>query len=335
MDRHVAIVASASGDIADPFFTDPRDQLIASGAFASVTVIDAGVTTPSALELMTYDAVLVWSNLDFADAATLGDSLADYVDAGGGVVVAVFANSTATTGRSLTGRWLSHAYEVVVSGGGTTTGAASLGTIHHPAHPLISGVTTFAGGTGSFRPTTLSTDPSTTVVAEWDDGAILVAVRENTIGSRVDLGFYPPSDAVPGFEDFFWDGTTDGDVLLVNALTYAADRPALIPGDSDGDGDVDHLDADHFDLCFEATYPGFVPAGCLTFDFNQDDDVNCADWTGFLAAFTGGGDPPTSEACTVPTVSQWGLVVMAMVLLTAGTLVVTRRKRSSLLAAAG
>jgi hypothetical protein len=318
-NRHVAIVASASGDISDPFFTDSRDRLIASGEFATVTVIDAGQVTPSVLELAAFDAVLIWSNFSFADAATLGDRLAEYVDQGGGVVVAVFANTTQTPGRYIAGKWLTHGYEVVPPQGGATSGIATLGTIHVPAHPLISGVTSFSGGLVSFRPTTKDIAPTATLIAEWSDGATLVAVREDTIGSRVDLGFYPPSDAIVGFPDF-WDSSTDGDIILVNALRYAADRPPLIPGDSDGDGDVDRDDADRFETCLRDPGNSIVTAGCLTFDFNSDQIVDCADWADFLLAYTEPGLPPLSEACSIPTVSHWGLITLSLTLLVAGTL---------------
>ncbi len=38
--RSVAIVASASANLSEPWFTVPRDLLLSSGAFAGVTVID-------------------------------------------------------------------------------------------------------------------------------------------------------------------------------------------------------------------------------------------------------------------------------------------------------
>ena len=65
----VAIVAAAANDVLAPWFTDPQSRLVASGAFATVDVINANVATPTDVELSAYDAVLVWSNLGFADAA--------------------------------------------------------------------------------------------------------------------------------------------------------------------------------------------------------------------------------------------------------------------------
>ena len=219
---NVAIVASAANDVSAPWFTDPQNILVSSGAFASVAVINAGAVTPSTTELGLYDAVLVWSNMSFDDPAALGDNLADYVDGGGSVVVAVFANSSTSAGRALTGRWQTGDYEIIPAAGGTTTGSAAKGLTDIPGHPIMAGVNSFAGGTSSFRPTTTDLAAEAIRIAAWSDGSTLVAIRHDKAGQRVDLGFYPPSDLV---QSDFWDSTTNGDDLLVNALSFAADPP--------------------------------------------------------------------------------------------------------------
>lgn len=216
---NVAIVASAANDVSAPWFTVPQNALAASGAFASVTVINAGAVTPTPAELSAFDAVLVWSNMAFADPTALGDNLADYVDGGGSVVVAVFANSSTTAGRALAGRWQADDYEIIPAGSGTTTGSATRGPFDVPNHPIMAGIITFAGGSSSFRPTTTDLAAGAIRLATWDDGSTLVAIRNDKAGKRVDLGFYPPSDLV---QADFWDSTTDGTDLMVNALSFAA-----------------------------------------------------------------------------------------------------------------
>jgi len=323
---NVAIIASASTDVTAPFFTDPQNRLIASGSFASVTVINAGVMTPTALDLQAFDAVLVWSNFSFADPVALGDRLADYVDNGGGVVIAVFANSTATIGKSLSGRWAAANYDVVPVAGGTTSGSvATLGTIQEPAHPIMAGVTSFNGGSSSFRPTDTSVVPSATLIAQWSDGSTLVAVREDTVGARADLGFYPPSDiALAGL----WDPTTDGGTLLSNALLYAAQRTPLNLGDADDDGDVDIDDYNVFDGCVNADPNVFAPAGCIVFDFDGDKNVDCAAWLALRAIWAQPSPIPFPFACAgeLPAASSWGLAVFALGVMVLGTIGLRRRK---------
>jgi hypothetical protein len=160
----------------------------------------------------------VWSNYDFQDAVLLGDTLADYVDTGGGVVVAVFANCETLVTRVLGGRWL-QGYDVLPSFGGIdySGGPHTLGTVHAPGHPVMNGVTSFDGGGASFRALSTSLTAGSTLIAEWSDGKVLAAQGLNP--QRVDLGFYPPSD---GCVSGWWDSTTDGDLLMANALGHVA-----------------------------------------------------------------------------------------------------------------
>ena len=229
----VAIVAAASSSLSAGQFTDPKAKLEGTGLFNSVSLYNASTGTPTLAELQQWDAVMVWSNVNFADPNALGDVLADYVDAGGGVVVTIFANTTTTTARIIGGRWKTDGYEVIPSAGGTTSstgGAQSLGNILVPGHPILDGVNSFNGGTTSWRPTTTALVPGATKVAEWTDGKTLVAVGPKA--GRADLGMYPPSgDFVSGW----WVSSTDGARLMANALLFTMQKPGC-KGDIDGDG---------------------------------------------------------------------------------------------------
>lgn len=218
---NVAIVAAAASTSTDPRFTDVQAKLMGTGRFSSVAIINASTTTPSLAELQAYDAVITWSNVNYQNATALGDVLADYVDAGGGVVVAVYANSTMTTNRRLEGRWITGGYEVIPSASGNQTGRQFLGTILVPGHPIMNGVNSFDGGTSSARPVTTSVATGSTRVAEWTDGKTLVAVGASP--RRADLGFYPPSSDVSAG---FWNSSTDGAILMANALIYTIGSPS-------------------------------------------------------------------------------------------------------------
>jgi len=213
---NVAICAAAQTLSTDCRFTDVQTKLLASGQFNTVDILNASSSTPTLQQLQAYDAVLVWSNTSFQDSVLLGDTLADYVDAGGGVVVAVFAVNWTTTTLSIQGRWQT-GYEVIADQSGSTTGAASLGNIVLPQHPIMTGVNTFDGGSSSYRPTATVLTPGSISIAEWSDGRILVAQGANP--KRIDLGFYPPSSTC---SSGFWNAATDGAVLLSNALSFAA-----------------------------------------------------------------------------------------------------------------
>lgn len=212
----VALCGSASTANVACQWTSPRSALLATGLFAAVDIINcttSGIGTPSLSQLLQYDALLVYTNVTPANNVALGDVLADYVDAGGGVVVAVFANSTTTSGRNLDGRWQS-GYEVILDRSGNATGAGgTLGTVHVPGHPVMAGVTSFTGGSIGSRPIGTALEVGAFVIAEWSDGKILAAQGANP--RRIDLGFYPPQSACSGSG---W--ATGGDLLMANALAF-------------------------------------------------------------------------------------------------------------------
>ena len=222
----VAIVASAHRASWSCKFTDPQEKLLATGMFESVDIINTVLRTPTLAELLQYDACICYSNASASDGDAWGDVMADYVDAGGGVVVAVFANCNTIADRYLGGRWPGAGNEVILpSTGYSSPNSSRLGTVHDPGHPVMSGVSTFRGGFASFRPDGTAMTPGSTVIAEWNDGRILVA--EGATPKRIDLGFYPPSNDCDGF---FWLSTTDGDLMMANALAYVAGGGIPEPG---------------------------------------------------------------------------------------------------------
>jgi hypothetical protein len=204
---------------------DVQAKLQGTGQFNSVTIIDANLVTPTLAQLQTYDAVLVYSDSNYQDAIALGNVLADYVDSGGGVVCAMFEIGYGSgpfphPTAQLKGRWDTQGYYVLPRTQQHGPPQATLGTVYNPAHPIMQGVSTFDGGTFSARPSPLTPiPPGVTLVADWNDTSPLVATK--TIGGvpRADLGLYPPSADVRGD---FWVSTTDGALLMANALTWVA-----------------------------------------------------------------------------------------------------------------
>lgn len=225
---NVAILAADSA----ANMNDAQAKIAGSGFFGQVDIINVGTTTPTLAQLQAYTSVLVWSNTNFLSPTALGDVLADYVDAGGGVVVTVFTNSTLNSNRYLQGRWITGTYSVIQQIGGTTSGATqSLGLVLVPSHPVMAGVTTFSGG-NSYRPTTTALTAGGTLIAQWTDGKTLVA-QHGTFQNRIDLGMFPPSSTVSAAN--YWDVNTDGARLMANALLVTSAGP-VSPSFCLGDG---------------------------------------------------------------------------------------------------
>jgi hypothetical protein len=221
----VALCGAASTTNTACQWTSTQASLQATGLFAAVDIINvtaSGVGTPTLASLLQYDALLCYTNSTPANNITWGDVLADYVDAGGGVVVAVFANSTTSTGRNIAGRWQS-GYEVILDQSGNTSGAGgSLGTVAVPTHPVMNNVTSFTGGTIGSRPVGTALEVGATLIASWSSGHVLVAEGLNP--RRIDLGFYPPPATC---SQSGW--ASGGDVLMANALVHVSNGARFSP----------------------------------------------------------------------------------------------------------
>jgi hypothetical protein len=83
-----------------------------------------------------------------------------------------------------------------------------------------------------------------------------------------------------------------GDEILVagqsGTITLLV-RDSALPGDFDGDGDVDLEDYAEFPACMSGPDLDPGPEGCDAFDFEFDLDVDLLDFASFQAAFTGHG----------------------------------------------
>lgn len=202
------------GAAPDPgYLADVVAKQVATGAFTSVDLFNAGVGTPTLATLAPYTVVLVFSDTGFQDPVGLGNVVADYYDGGGRVVLAAFA---VTGGINIQGRFgdpaMGYMLLNVVSQEQPSDG---LGVVFEPMSPLMQGVSSFFCASAYRTPG--GAVPSATVVAAWGTGAPLI-VRGVVQGrNRVDLNMYPPSDdASPGAG--FWIG--DGATMIKNALLF-------------------------------------------------------------------------------------------------------------------
>jgi len=199
------------------YVKDVVSKILATGLFDTVDWLDARSTTPSLAQLLAYDAVLTYSDGGgYFDPVAMGDILADYVDAGHGVVTGTFTNASIT----LSGRWVSGGYEVIIPAGQQQGTNEFLGIVYDPGHPVMGGVATFDGGSSSYRPSGTGWAVGATLIADWTDGTPLVVEGADPL--RIDLGFFPPSNVC---RNDFWNDTSDGVLLMANALLYVAVEP--------------------------------------------------------------------------------------------------------------
>ncbi len=212
---------------------DVQSKLVSTGVFRAVDIINGSTTTPTVAQLQKYDAVLVYSDVGFASAGTLGDNLATYWDGGGRVVVATFGNASVPVG----GRWASDNYKLIATGGQGGGNEVAALQIVEPLNPLAAGVTTLTS-TAGFRSSGAAINGGV-VVIKWGSGAPLVVRGVKNGRALAELNFYPPSVAVRAD---FWAG--HGARLMANALQYRGYCHAIVGknGGTCASGKVDWCD---------------------------------------------------------------------------------------------
>ncbi|MBU6402664.1 MAG: hypothetical protein KGS61_20275, partial [Verrucomicrobia bacterium] len=176
---------------------------------------------PTLAQLLPYDAVLVYDSQPFDSPAGLGDLLADYENAGRGVVVALYAEDASKSplgGRLLADDYVPWAKSIDNFGHSLTLVTTLTG------HPILAGIGSFTGGQYTYYQQNVSLAPGTVPVAKWSNGQMLVAVRQVGNSRLVGLNLFPVSSDAQGGQG--WQATTDGARLIANALAWAAGTPS-------------------------------------------------------------------------------------------------------------
>lgn len=88
---------------------------------------------------------------------------------------------------------------------------------------MLANVESFSGGDASYH-NTVNVAGGATLIADWTNGRPLIAEQTGFGGGIVGLNFYPPSDLS---RDDFWRTSTDGDLLMANALVYVPEPATL------------------------------------------------------------------------------------------------------------
>lgn len=100
-------------------------------------------------------------------------------------------------------------------------------------------------------------------------------------------------------------------------------------GDFDNDGDVDNADFTAFSGCYTANG---VDAGlaCGHGDFNGDGDCDCTDFGLFQDNWTAGGTPPNLPQCAgIPAASTWTMIIMGLMVVGVGIEISKRRLQAA------
>ena len=160
-------------------------------------------------QLDEFDVVLGTSDGGFSQGEAVGNVLADFVDSGRGVVIAVFMNQTSI---SIGGRWRAEGYDILPAQNNNQYSASTLGEVFDPAHPIMEGVEALAVNTYRSGDTPLV--EGAVAIANYADGQALAAIREDKGAPIAWCGFYPP----PTFNSYSGDALR----MLVNELVWVS-----------------------------------------------------------------------------------------------------------------
>jgi len=177
-----------------------KDALLSFPDIQQVDIFDAYSATPTLNEILPYHTIIAMNNTPYADPVVMGNVLADYVDQGRGLILAV---ATFASGWEIKGRLLDDGYFPFNIGYGPA-GAASLGTFN-PSHPIMQGVTTAYGDL--LADVTVASGAE--LVASWSTGWPFVATNGKNVAA---VNIYVTE---PGF----WTG--DIPLILHNASFWA------------------------------------------------------------------------------------------------------------------
>jgi len=222
-----------------------KEQLDCTGEFASVASIDVRAETPTLQQLQEYHALFVYSDVPPADAEALGDVLADYLEAGGGITFAAGTLDPAfgPAGRVLADGWMPAEpapLEERMPGGTLMPAAAYAWLPGVDGHITTNGVNYVDMGAIAPRHTAIVPDPVAETTMIWDDGIPALLIREPgdvAQGRTALVNVWPVPQAAlatswPPELPAPWDtgATVDTDVdrLIANALlwTLQYSRPA-------------------------------------------------------------------------------------------------------------
>jgi hypothetical protein len=190
--------------------TAVANALTGTGLFGVVSTFNAqNAAVPTADALRGIEAVLVLVFGGLVDPAPLGNTLADYHDAGGKVVLTNGANCHQT--YRLRGRFDTGGYHVLEEGG-VYPDPDSIGSVLVPNSPLIAGVN--AVSLSSVHCATDAVDGAEVIASYATTGSPAVVLGQVAGRNRVDVNLYIGSGG---------DLATPGVLTLItNALRYPA-----------------------------------------------------------------------------------------------------------------
>jgi hypothetical protein len=200
------------------FAVGTQSKLMATGLFTTVDIFDATAATPALADLTPFDAVLAWTDDPAFDRVALGNVLADYVDAGHGLVLGDFDWKGSL---SIGGRITDPGFEPFLNVGVNADVSGNINALV-PGDPIFTGVNL---GALTYLHDVSFTHPAlaagSTLLA--DDGAGIPMIARNASGSVLAYNIWP--SGIPGNNDELFKLIGNG----LNTVGAQAPTPTPVP----------------------------------------------------------------------------------------------------------
>ncbi|KAJ6247130.1 btb/poz domain-containing protein [Anaeramoeba flamelloides] len=212
-------------------------QSLKTSGIKNLEILNVRRQNPKLSLLRKYDAIFLFSSVEpFLDSRGVGDTLSQYVEDGGGVIIcsyrALIKNAWKYKNAELKGKIVTNSFLPLTKGELIKKKRAKLGDIQNPSHPLVKNVRRYNGGSLSYRiktklnPTEGNVDTTCLCVAEYDDGIPFIALKKKheLYGPVIVLNFWPVSGGIGEKKSryAYWLSVTDGRTIIGNAIKYAS-----------------------------------------------------------------------------------------------------------------
>ncbi|KAJ6252845.1 btb/poz domain-containing [Anaeramoeba flamelloides] len=213
---------------------DVINSMKASG-IDNVEIFRINRRLPKLIFLKKYDSIFFFTSItSIKEPTKIGDQLAEYVEDGGGLIICTYRALIEKTWKyknaELKGRIVTDNFLPLKKGKLLKETRKYLGKVYQPNHPIMKNVSSFNGGSLSYR---ISTELNKSkdchicdIIAEWDDGVPLIALKQKKqqLGSVIILNCWPVSGRIGENKSryAYWLPSTDGRKIIGNSVKYAS-----------------------------------------------------------------------------------------------------------------
>lgn len=177
---------------------------------------------PDSLLAAGYKVILTFADYQYVNAAAMGDTLAKFMELGGGVVMMVFGD------MMIAGRYSTQYMPIPVTFDYYGPLWISLGTVYHPESPIMQGVDSLACGDDG-NASSVRSNSNVERIADWSDGHVECATFDSSGVRTAYLSFFPIEE-IGGYLGRQWVRQIDNVILwTVPPFLSVAEPPSPNP----------------------------------------------------------------------------------------------------------